>query len=156
MIISAMSSPSSMPSSSSVASRPGLLSRPACPRALSPATAGPRQTYAEGKAVLHLVSTSAARQRLVLGQLAVAHKPKDIIAIPKLLDLLQIEGAIVIIDATGCQRAIARKIVDKKVDYILRHMAQNLIRARKGTLSVKANLNAAAWDDSHLIQLFVA
>ena len=38
----------------------------------------------------------------------------------------------------------------------IRHMAQNLIRARKGTLSVKANLKAAAWDDSHLIGLLVA
>ena len=38
----------------------------------------------------------------------------------------------------------------------IRHMAQNLIQARKGTLSIKANRKAAAWDDSHLIRLLVA
>ena len=256
-----------------------------------------RRTRGKGKAALHLVSAFAARQRLVLGQVAVADKSNEIVAIPKLLDLLQIEGAIVTIDAMGCQREIARKIIDKKADYILalkgnqgslredaelfaneqiardfadttvsraqtvdgehgrietrtltvmhdvdwlrqrhdwpgltalamvesvresagkaererrfyitsstlpaaclisairdhwsienslhwvmdmvfrdddsrlrngnapanfaaiRHMAQNLIRARKGTLSIKANLKAAAWDDSHLIRLLVA
>jgi predicted transposase YbfD/YdcC len=256
-----------------------------------------RRTRGKGKAALHLVSAFAARQRLVLAQVAVADKSNEIVAIPKLLDLLQIEGAIVTIDAMGCQREIARKIIDKKADYILalkgnqgslredaelfadeqiardfadtavsrvqtvdgehgrietrtltvmhdvdwlrqrhdwpgltalamlesvreiagkvererrfyitssnlpaaclapairdhwsienslhwvmdmvfrdddsrlrngnapanfaaiRHMAQNLIRARKGTLSVKANLKAAAWDDSHLIGLLVA
>jgi predicted transposase YbfD/YdcC len=256
-----------------------------------------RRTRGKGKAALHLVSAFAARQRLVLGQAQGADKSNEIIAIPKLLDLLQVEGAIVTIDAMGCQREIARKIIDKKADYILalkgnqgslradaelfadeqiasgfaetvvsrtqtidgehgrietrrvtvmhnidwlrqrydwpgltalamvesiretvdkveqerrfyitssaltaehlapairdhgsvenslhwvmdmvfrdnesrlrtghapanlaavRHMAQNLIRARKGKLSVKANLKAAAWDDSHLISLLIA
>ncbi len=73
----------------------------------------------KGKAAIHMVSAFAARQRLVLGQVKVAEKSNEIIAIPKLLDLLSIEGAIVTIDAAGCQRAIARKIVDKKADYIL-------------------------------------
>src|SRR3954447_388524 len=250
-----------------------------------------------GRAAIHMVSAFAARQRLVLGQVAVADKSNEITAIPKLLDMLAIEGANVTIDAMGCQRDIARKIVDKKADYILalkgnqgslrddaelfaneqvacgfadttvtrtetvdgghgrietrtvtvmhdvdwlrqrhdwpgltalamvesvretadkveqerrfyitssaltaehlapairdhwsvenslhwvmdmvfrdddsrvrtgnapanlaaiRHMAQNLIRARKGRLSVKANLKAAAWDDSHLISLLIA
>ena len=66
-----------------------------------------------------MVSAFAARQRLVLGQLKVTEKSDKIIAIPKLLDLLTIEGAIVTIDAMGCQREIAQKIIDKKADYIL-------------------------------------
>jgi predicted transposase YbfD/YdcC len=48
----------------------------------------------------------------------VAEKSNEIVAIPKLLDLLVIEGAIVSIDAMGCQRDIAKKIVDKKADYV--------------------------------------
>ena len=66
-----------------------------------------------------MVSAFAARQRLVLGQVKVTEKSNEIIAIPKLLDLLTIEGAIVTIDAIGCQREIAQKIIDKKADYIL-------------------------------------
>ena len=71
------------------------------------------------KEAIHMVSAFAARQRLVLGQVKVADKANEIVAIPKLLDMLAIEGAVVTIDAMGCQRAIARKIVDKKADYIL-------------------------------------
>src|SRR5271155_396547 len=67
-----------------------------------------------GKGAIHMVSAFAARQRLVLGQVKVAEKSNEIVAIPKLLDLLAIEGAIVTIDAMGCQRHIAQKIVDKK------------------------------------------
>src|SRR4249920_1432340 len=68
---------------------------------------------------IHMVSAFAARQRLVLGQVKVAEKSNEIIAIPALLDMLAIEGAIVTIDAMGCQRQIAEKIVDKKADYVL-------------------------------------
>jgi len=60
-----------------------------------------RRTRGKGKAALHLVSAFAARQRLVLGQAKVADKSNEIVAIPKLLDLLHIEGAIVTIDAMG-------------------------------------------------------
>jgi predicted transposase YbfD/YdcC len=49
----------------------------------------------------------------------VAEKSNEIVAIPKLPDLLVIEGAIVSIDAMGCQREIARKIIEKKADYVL-------------------------------------
>ena len=56
-----------------------------------------------------MVSAFAARQRLVLGQVKVAEKSNEIIAIPKLLDMLAIEGAIVTIDAMGCQRDIAAR-----------------------------------------------
>ncbi len=74
---------------------------------------------AKATAALHMVSAFAAHQRLVLAQTKVVEKSNEIVAIPKLLDMLAIEGAIVTIDAMGCQRAIARKIVDKKADYVL-------------------------------------
>jgi predicted transposase YbfD/YdcC len=73
----------------------------------------------DAKAAIHMVSAFAARQRLVLGQVMVDEKSNEIVAIPKLLDLLSIEGAIVTIDAMGCQRDIAAKIIDKKADYVL-------------------------------------
>jgi predicted transposase YbfD/YdcC len=72
-----------------------------------------------GKAAIHMVSAFAARQRLVLGQVKVAEKANEIVAIPKLLEMMDIEGAIITIDAMGCQRAIAQKIVDQKADYVL-------------------------------------
>ncbi|WP_372402259.1 ISAs1 family transposase [Tistrella bauzanensis] len=73
----------------------------------------------DAKAPIHMVSAFAARQRLVLGQVKVDKKSNEIVAIPKLLDLLAIEGAIVTIDAMGCQRDIAARITDKKADYVL-------------------------------------
>lgn len=74
---------------------------------------------AKAAAAIHTVSAFAAHQRLVLAQTKVADKSNEIVAIPKLLDMLAIEGAIVTIDAMGCQRAIAKKIVEKKADYVL-------------------------------------
>jgi len=71
-----------------------------------------------GKGAIHMVSAFVASQRLVLGQVKVAEKSNEIVAIPKLLDMLVIEGAIITIDAMGCQRAIAQKIIDKKADYV--------------------------------------
>src|SRR5476651_1870488 len=77
-----------------------------------------RRSKGIDKDAIHMVSAFAARQRLVMGQVKVADKANEIIAIPKLLDMLAIEGAVVTIDAMGCQRAIAEKITDKKADYI--------------------------------------
>ena len=77
---------------------------------------------------IHMVSAFAARQRLVLGQVKVAEKSNEIVAIPKLLDMLAIEGAIVTIDAMGCQREIARKIIDRRADYVL------ALKGNQGTL----------------------
>jgi len=68
---------------------------------------------------LHLVSAWATAQRLSLGQVAVDAKSNEITAIPALLDLLDLGGAIVTIDAMGCQKAIAQKIIDRGGDYIL-------------------------------------
>jgi predicted transposase YbfD/YdcC len=68
---------------------------------------------------LHTVTAFAARERLVLAQVKTDAKSNEITAIPALLDLLSIKGAVVTIDAMGCQREIARKIIDKGADYIL-------------------------------------
>ncbi len=68
---------------------------------------------------IHIVSAFAARQRMVLGQTKVGDKSNEIVDIPGLLDLLAIEGAVVTIDAMGCQREIAQKIIDKNADYVL-------------------------------------
>lgn len=68
---------------------------------------------------LHLVSAWACRQRLVLGQEAVAGKGNEITAIPLLLERLELTGALVTIDAIGCQRAIAEAIRAKGADYLL-------------------------------------
>src|SRR5437588_4785597 len=89
-----------------------------------------RRSYQKtgGKAAIHMVSAFAARQRLVLGQVKVADKSNEIVAIPKLLEMLAIEGAIVTIDAMGYQRDIAQKILDKKADYVL------ALKGNQGTL----------------------
>ena len=74
---------------------------------------------ASQKSALHLVSAWAADQWLVLGQLAVDGKSNEITAVPKLLELLSLKGAIVTADALNCQRAIATQIVDQGGDYVL-------------------------------------
>jgi predicted transposase YbfD/YdcC len=68
---------------------------------------------------IHMVSAWAATNRLVLGQLKVTEKSNEITAIPELLDALDIAGCIVTIDALGCQKEIAYRIVEKDADYIL-------------------------------------
>lgn len=68
---------------------------------------------------LHLVSAWATQSRLFLGQLAVDQKSNEITAIPLLLELLDIEGATVTIDAMGCQKEIAQAILDQEANYVL-------------------------------------
>ncbi len=72
-----------------------------------------------GLAPLHLVSAWAGANHLSLGQVAVDDKSNEITAIPRLLDLLDLKGALVTIDAMGCQKEIAAKIVAGGGDYIL-------------------------------------
>jgi predicted transposase YbfD/YdcC len=74
---------------------------------------------AKGRGPLHLVSAWAARQRLVLAQEAVDEKSNEIVAIPLLLERLELAGALVTIDAMGTQAAIAEKIVARGGDYLL-------------------------------------
>ena len=68
---------------------------------------------------LHLVSAWATEQHLTLGQVATAEKSNEITAIPELLDLLELHDALVTIDAMGCQKAIASKIIERGGDYVL-------------------------------------
>ena len=88
------------------------------------------------KEAIHMVSAFAARQRLVLAQTRVGEKANEIVAIPALLDMLSIDGAVVTIDAMGCQREIASKIIDKKADYIL------ALKGNQGTLREDVELFA--------------
>ena len=72
-----------------------------------------------GAGALHVVSAYAHEAGLVLAARAVQAKSNEITAIPELLDMLAIEGAIVSIDAMGTQKAIAAKIVEQEADYVL-------------------------------------
>jgi predicted transposase YbfD/YdcC len=74
---------------------------------------------AAGKNPLHLVSAWASEARLTLGQIAVDSKSNEITAIPLLLELLDLKGATVTIDAMGCQKEIAAQIVAGEGDYLL-------------------------------------
>ncbi len=94
------------------------------------AATGLRHVAVDGKAVrgakrptfsgrLHLVSALAAENRLILAQEAVADGSHEIAAIPELLAVLELEGALVTLDASGCQTGIARQIRERGGDYLL-------------------------------------
>jgi predicted transposase YbfD/YdcC len=68
---------------------------------------------------LHLVSAWASEQGLALGQRRVDDKSNEITAIPELLEALALEGTLVTLDAMGCQKAIAQRILDRRADYLL-------------------------------------
>ena len=89
-----------------------------------------RRSYQEAgaKAPIHMISAWSCRQNLVLGQTKVANKSNEIMAIPHLLDALTVKGATVTIDAMGCQREIAAKIIEKEADYVL------ALKGNQGTL----------------------
>jgi predicted transposase YbfD/YdcC len=89
-----------------------------------------------GKNAIHMVSAWASENQLVLGQVKEDEKSNEITAIPQLLDVLAISGCIVTIDAIGCQKKIAEKIIDQGADY---------------TLSVKEN-QKGLYDD--MVELF--
>jgi predicted transposase YbfD/YdcC len=74
---------------------------------------------ANGRAAIHMVNAWCAANHMVLGQLATDAKSNEITAIPELLKLLDINGAVITIDAAGCQKKIAEKIVDQGGHYIL-------------------------------------
>lgn len=73
----------------------------------------------KGKGAIHMVSAWASENRLALGQVKVADKSNEITAIPQLLDILDIQGCIVTIDAMGAQKEIAKQIIDEGADYVL-------------------------------------
>lgn len=78
-----------------------------------------RHALDEGSPIPYIVSAWASEKGLVLGQVKVNDKSNEITAIPELLDALELKGSIVTIDAMGCQKDIAARVVDKKADYVL-------------------------------------
>lgn len=98
----------------------------------------------QGKSALHLVSAWSSEYRLVLGQVKVADKSNEITAIPALLELLDITGCIITIDAMGTQTAIASQIFNAKADYIL------ALKANHPTL----HMQVKDWFEQRLIQGF--
>lgn len=82
----------------------------------------------KGLGALHSVTVWASEFGLSLGQVACAEKSNEITAIPELLRLVDIQGAIITIDAMGTQKAIAKQIVDGKADYLL------ALKGNQGTL----------------------
>lgn len=80
------------------------------------------------KSPLHMVSAWAVGCRLLLGQVATDEKSNEITAVPKLLEMLSLKGAIVTADALNCQRTIAAKVIDKGGDYVL------ALKGNQGTL----------------------
>jgi len=74
---------------------------------------------ASGSSAMHMVSAWARDNRLVLGQVAVDKKSNEIKAIPELIRMIDVKGSIVTIDAMGCQKEIASKIVSQGGDYVL-------------------------------------
>jgi predicted transposase YbfD/YdcC len=83
---------------------------------------------AAGKTAINMVSAWASENQMVLGQVKVDSKSNEITAIPELLELLEVAGCIVTIDAMGCQTEIATKIVGKEADYVL------AVKANQGNL----------------------
>lgn len=73
----------------------------------------------DGLPAIHMVSAWSSTNGLVLGQEKTGEKSNEITAIPELLEVLELKGCIVTIDAMGCQTAIAEKIIRKKADYVL-------------------------------------
>jgi len=75
--------------------------------------------HANGLGALHSVTIGASERGLTLAQVACAEKSNEITAIPEVLQLIDITGAIITIDAMGCQKAIAKQIIAGKADYLL-------------------------------------
>src|SRR3954467_5113640 len=119
---STTSSTRSTPRSSKPALWPGSTTCATPSPTLSPSTArlrGAPTTAARAREPLHLVSAWAARQRLVLGQEATDAQSNEITAIPLLLERLALTGALVTLDAMGCQTKIAHAIQAKGADYLI-------------------------------------
>ena len=95
-----------------------------------------RHSYdrSKDKSAIHMVSAWASDNGLTLGQVKTEEKSNEITAIPELLELLEIKGCIVTIDAMGCQRKIAAQTVDKEADYVL------ALKGNQGTLSEDVSL----------------
>jgi predicted transposase YbfD/YdcC len=89
---------------------------------------------ANRKAAIHMVSAWACENKMVFGQIATDDKSNEITAIPKLLEMLVLDGSVVTIDAMGCQKKIAEKIIDSGGDYIFS------LKGNHGTLHEEVKL----------------
>ena len=80
-----------------------------------------RQSYdrKSEKAAIHMVSAWGSRNGIVLGQIKTEEKSNEITAIPELLNILDITGCVITIDAMGCQKAIAENIINNGADYVI-------------------------------------
>ena len=78
-----------------------------------------RRSHGAGRKAIHVVSAFAHGLGVALGQVKTAEKSNEIKAIPELLDALLLKGCLVTIDAMGCQKAIALKILEREADYAL-------------------------------------
>jgi len=80
-----------------------------------------RRSYdtATGKAAIHIVSAWATANHISLGQTVVDAKSNEITAIPQLLEIIEVSGGLITIDAMGCQTQIAEKIIEVGADYCL-------------------------------------
>jgi predicted transposase YbfD/YdcC len=78
-----------------------------------------RRAGAKGQSPRYIVSAWASANRLVLGQLKVADKSNEITAVPPLLRALELAGGLVTVDALGCQKQIAKEIIEADADYVL-------------------------------------
>jgi predicted transposase YbfD/YdcC len=98
---------------------------------------------------IHMVSAWASDNNLVLGQIKTDEKSNEITAIPKLLDVLSLEGTIVTIDAIGCQQAIAKKIIDQRGDYILsvKENQEQLLEDIEDEFRFGKNIQHHLWED---------
>jgi predicted transposase YbfD/YdcC len=97
-----------------------------------------------GLGMLHVVSAWATEQHVILGQVSTDAKSNEITAIPKLLEVLDLHGALVTIDAMGCQKAIAKQIVEQGGDFVftvkanqehlLEDVQATIVKALEGSL----------------------
>ncbi len=92
------------------------------------------KTLCNSASAIHMVSAFATGARLVLAQQKVDEKSNEITAIPKLLDLLDLNGHIVTIDAMGTQKSIVKQIIEQGGDYIL------ALKGNQGTLNEDVRL----------------
>ena len=104
---------------------------------------------ATATAAIHMVSAWASANRLVLGQLKVAEKSNEITAIPTLLHLLDLKGAVVTIDAVGCQKEIAKTITEQGADYVLALKDNHPTLAEAVTLFLHAARDTGFADIEH-------
>jgi predicted transposase YbfD/YdcC len=96
-----------------------------------------RRSFDGANKPMHLISAFASEFGIVLGQLKIAEKSNEITAIPELIELLDITGSIITIDAMGCQAKIVEKVVSKGADYLIG------LKGNQGALSEDVRLSFA-------------